>query len=424
MEVSTIKNHEKHPCFNKKARHQYGRIHLPIAAGCNIQCSYCDRRYDCVNESRPGVTSKLLSPSQSLLYIRRIKEIANDKIAVVGIAGPGDPFAQPDVTLETLRLIKEEHPELLFCLSTNGLNVAPYVDEILAIGVSHITITVNAVKPEILTKIYPWIRYQKRVYRGSRAAEILLENQINAIKKIKNNGIKLKINTVVLPGINDHHIEDLATIMASLGADMMNGIPVYPNDNDFFNSVTIPTGKMMLDIRKKISQHLPVMSHCSRCRADAAGLLGKDDPELIELLKDVEHLSLTDQNKPYVAVTSQEGFLVNQHLGEAKQINIFRLTNDGYVLMEQRETPSRGLGELRWKNLAIILKDCKALLVEGIGPTPYKVLTSKGIRVIEMTGLIESGLDHVLKEKRLKNIKKRDLFKCGSGCSGTGYGCS
>ncbi len=45
---------QQHPCYSKEA-HQYARMHLPVAPACNIQCNYCNRKYDCSNESRPGV---------------------------------------------------------------------------------------------------------------------------------------------------------------------------------------------------------------------------------------------------------------------------------------------------------------------------------------------------------------------------------
>ena len=51
-----------HPCFDKEARHKNARVHLPVAPKCNIQCNYCNRKFDCVNESRPGVTSSVLTP--------------------------------------------------------------------------------------------------------------------------------------------------------------------------------------------------------------------------------------------------------------------------------------------------------------------------------------------------------------------------
>ena len=99
----------KHPCFNDAARHTFGRIHLPVAPKCNIQCNFCDRRFNCVNESRPGVTCSVLTPRQALVYLRRAVE-RDPRMSVVGIAGPGDPFANADETMETLRLVREHFP--------------------------------------------------------------------------------------------------------------------------------------------------------------------------------------------------------------------------------------------------------------------------------------------------------------------------
>ena len=70
-----------HPCFNAKAHRTTGRIHLAVAPKCNIQCRYCDRKYDCANESRPGVTSAVLTPDQAMVHLEemltkeRIREI-------------------------------------------------------------------------------------------------------------------------------------------------------------------------------------------------------------------------------------------------------------------------------------------------------------------------------------------------------------
>lgn len=56
----------EHPCFQEKCHGQFGRIHLPVAPKCTIQCAFCDRKYDCVNESRPGVASKIITPKEAL----------------------------------------------------------------------------------------------------------------------------------------------------------------------------------------------------------------------------------------------------------------------------------------------------------------------------------------------------------------------
>jgi nitrogen fixation protein NifB len=92
--MNTTIESPKHPCFDQEASHSHARIHLPVAPKCNIQCNYCNRKYDCVNESRPGVTSSVLSPMQAVFYLSALSDRI-ENISVIGIAGPGDPFANP-----------------------------------------------------------------------------------------------------------------------------------------------------------------------------------------------------------------------------------------------------------------------------------------------------------------------------------------
>jgi len=163
---------ENHPCFNDASRHTFGRIHLPVAPKCNIQCNYCNRKFDCMNENRPGVSSKLLSPGQALHYLKGAVELSPN-ISVVGIAGPGDPFANPDETMETLHLVRKEYPEMLLCVATNGLNLLPYIDELAELEVSHVTITINAIDPAVGAEIYAWVRQREKNaprHRGRRTA--------------------------------------------------------------------------------------------------------------------------------------------------------------------------------------------------------------------------------------------------------------
>lgn len=165
-----------HPCFNVEARHTHGRIHLPVAARCNVQCKFCDRKYSCVNESRPGVTAALMTPEEALRHFERQRKLA-PHIAVVGIAGPGDPFAQPQETLHTFRLVRDKNPDILLCVASNGLNVWPYVDELAALTLSHVAITVNAVDPTVGARIYAWIQVGDQCRGGPEAAALLWENQ-------------------------------------------------------------------------------------------------------------------------------------------------------------------------------------------------------------------------------------------------------
>lgn len=422
--ATTSQKSQAHPCFNQDAKHTNARVHLPIAPKCNIQCNYCNRKYDCVNESRPGVTSSVLSPVQATAYLGELDQ-RMDNITVIGLAGPGDPFANAKETLETLRRIKTEFPEKIFCLSTNGLELEPYIDEIAQLGVTHVTLTINAIDPEISAKIYQWIRYDKHVYRGVAGGKILLKHQLSCIPKLKAKGIVVKINSIIIPGINEDHIEAVSKKCSSLGADVINCIPLIPTAETAFAHYPKPDAKMIFKVRTLASEYLELMSHCARCRADAAGLLGQDLSESHALIQEyAKRLDLETTNRPYVAVATNEGLLVNMHLGETKKFSIFEQRPNGFKFVSERQAPSRGAGDQRWIDMARLLDDCRALLVSGVGENPKSILKSCGIHVVEMTGLIDEGLEGIYNNRVIRSIAKPDAFKCGASCKGTAQGCA
>jgi len=428
---------EKHPCFNEKVRQTHGRIHLPVAPRCNIQCRFCSREFDCANESRPGVTSVVLTPVQALTYLDRALT-ADPRLSVVGIAGPGDPFANPDETMTTLRLIRHAHPDILLCVATNGLAVGPYIDELAALKVGHVTITINAVDPAIGERIYAWMRYGKRVHRAREAAEHLLQCQLDAVRRLAALGVTVKVNTILIPGINDEHIEAVAEKVASLGAAIFNCIPLYPVEGTEFASIQPPSAEQTAEARDTAQHHLPQMRHCGRCRADAVGLIGELMPEVMQQAihaaaedrlpvpsTEMDTPGSEEERRPYVAVASREGVLVNQHLGEAEALSIYQedeTSETGYELVEIRTTPPVGGGDSRWQALATLLADCRALLVAGAGPKPTKTLTAARIRVGVMEGLITDGLNAVYAGNPLRS-PGRCGKTCGSGCAGTATGC-
>jgi nitrogen fixation protein NifB len=413
----------RHPCFSETARHTFGRVHLPVAPDCNVQCNFCRRMYDCANESRPGVTSALLTPPQAIRYLEGVLE-KDRRIAVVGIAGPGDPFATAERTLETFALVRERWPDLLLCVASNGLGVAPQAARLAALGVSHTTLTINAVDPAIGAAIYAWVRDGKRVYHGAAAAGLLWQRQAEAIRLMKQHGVTVKINTIVMPGINDHHIAEIGRKVAELGADVINCVPLYPVAGTALAHIKPPSSQAMTELRAEAARYLAVMSHCTRCRADAVGLLGERVPPECELrLLSSAGLPLNpSEDRPHVAVATLEGTLVNQHLGEAEQLAIFGRQNGAFVLVETRRTPLPGGGQQRWRELATVLKDCRALLVASAGESPRSVLTSSGVKVVIMEGLIEEGLEAIYRGVEIR-APLRTQHRCGSGCAGSGLGC-
>ena len=221
---STLRRIQEHPCFSEKACHAFGRMHLAVAPKCNIQCNYCQRDYDCVNESRPGVTSRVLRPEEVVDMVKGVLD-KHEFIKVIGIAGPGDPLANEE-TFEALRLVKEHFPETMLCISTNGLMLPERVDELAELGVGNLTVTMNALDPEVGAKIYDHINYHGKRYTGVEAAKILIANQLKGVEEAVKHGMIVKINTVWVPGVNDDQIIEIAETTSKLGAYTFNLIPV------------------------------------------------------------------------------------------------------------------------------------------------------------------------------------------------------
>lgn len=271
---------KSHPCFSEEAHHKFGRIHLPVAPACNIQCRYCIRKYDCANESRPGITSRVLSPVGALERVRALAG-RNENLSVVGIAGPGDPLAN-DATFETMMAINREFPDLILCVSTNGLYLSDRLEDLIKCGVRSLTITINAVMPETAEKIYSWVLYRGRRYKGKDAAECLLCNQWRGIRNAIDAGLMVKVNTVLIPGVNDAEIQLIAWLAGGKGADIMNIIPLIPQAE--FERLRRPSRETINGMRDKCARYIPQMTHCRQCRADACGILGEDKDMELEVL--------------------------------------------------------------------------------------------------------------------------------------------
>lgn len=272
MAISYEELTDKHPCYARGKKGSTGRIHLPISPTCNIECRFCDRRINDY-EKRPGVASTVIKPAEAMDVIRRSLELC-PAIKVAGIAGPGDTLAS-DYAIETFRLIKENFPDIVKCMSTNGLLLAEKADQIIDADIDSLTVTVNAVDPEIEAKLNRGILYHGKHYTGVEAAEILIRNQLEGIRKVSRAGITVKVNTVLVIGINDGHIEEIAKTVKEAGASIYNIIPLIPQNE--LKDYPEPTCLQIEEVRAKAAKYIDVFRHCQRCRADAIGVPGEKD---------------------------------------------------------------------------------------------------------------------------------------------------
>ena len=422
-----------HPCYSEEAHHYFDRMHVAVAPACNIQCHYCNRKYDCANESRPGVVSELLTPDQA---VKKVKAVAATipQMTVLGIAGPGDPLANPQRTFDTFRQLSEQAPDIKLCVSTNGLALPDCVDELAKHNIDHVTITINCVDPEVGAKIYPWIYWNNKRIRGVRAAKILIERQQKGLEMLVERGILVKVNSVLIPGVNDEHLKEVSRIVKAKGAFLHNVMPLIAEaEHGTFYGVMgqrSPEAEELQDLQDACAGDMNMMRHCRQCRADAVGLLGEDrgDEFTLDKIEEMDidyaaamvkraaiHAAIKEEldekaakkarlagmrapqlgdealGKGYrpvlMAVATSGGGLINQHYGHATEFLIYEASPSGVRFIGHRKVDQYCVGndscgekESALAGSIRALKGCEAVLCSKIGFEPWGLLEAAGIQ--------------------------------------------
>ena len=432
---------QDHPCYSEEAHHHFARMHVAVAPACNIQCHYCNRKYDCANESRPGVVSELLSPDQS---VKKVMAVAANipQMTVLGIAGPGDPLANPERTFETFRQLTEKAPDIKLCVSTNGLALPDQVEELCKHNIDHVTITINCVDPDIGAKIYPWIFWNNRRIKGRKAAEILIKQQQKGLEMLTNKGILVKVNSVMIPGVNDQHLEEVSKVVKAKGAFLHNVMPLIAEaEHGTFYGVMGqrgPSHDELQALQDKCSGDMNMMRHCRQCRADAVGMLGEDRGDEFTMDKietmDIDYPQAMIKRKQYqssveaklqeqreqkltqqqiqqqnnelaipissisllkkkqtrpvlMAVATSGGGIINQHFGHAKEFLIYEADAMDVRFIGHRKVDlycsggnTCGESETTLDKIIRTLEGCEAVLCSKIGYEPWDQLEQAGIQ--------------------------------------------
>jgi nitrogen fixation protein NifB len=416
---------KNHPCYSEEAHHHYARMHVAVAPACNIQCNYCNRKYDCANESRPGVVSEKLTPEQAA---KKVLAVASTipQMTVLGIAGPGDPLANPEKTFKTFELISKAAPDIKLCLSTNGLALPDHVETIKNFNVDHVTITVNMTDPEIGAEIYPWIFWNHKRVTGKEAAKILTDRQLQGLEMLTERGILCKINSVMIPGINDQHLVEVNKAVKSRGAFLHNIMPLIsaPEHGTVFglSGQRGPSAQELKALQDSCEGEMNMMRHCRQCRADAVGLLGEDrsaeftTEKIMEMdvsydlksrqayqtkveeerlakvaAKNAELEGLAGDGaadvKVLVAVATKGSGRINEHFGHAKEFQVYELSTAGAKFVGHRRVDlycQGGYGEEdSLETIIRAINDCAAVFVAKIGHCPKEQLIAAGIEPVD-----------------------------------------
>jgi nitrogen fixation protein NifB len=431
-----------HPCFSEAAHHHFARMHAAVAPACNIQCHYCNRKYDCSNESRPGVVSELLTPEQA---VKKTLAVAAEipQLSVLGIAGPGDPLANPERTFATFRELSRLAPDIKLCVSTNGLALPAHVDELARHNIDHVTITINCIDPAVGAQIYPWVFWQNRRVFGEEAAAILIEQQQRGLEMLVARGILVKVNSVMIPGVNDRHLREVSRTVRAKGAFLHNVMPLIAEaeHGTFYGLMgqRSPNAQELAELQDACAGDMAMMRHCRQCRADAVGMLGEDrgdefsierieamtidEPAMqaamarrqayreatlreLEAKRAAAHAAVPaplpqqvitlhraprkpaeEATRPVLMAVAAKNGVVAEHFGHAREFLGYEASANGVRMIGVRRVDAYcsgdetcGEGESVLERTVAVLAGCEVVLCSRIGFEPWGRLEAAGIR--------------------------------------------
>lgn len=157
-------------------------LRLAITDRCNLRCNYCMPAQGIDFAKRSEVfTIEELCQLSSIMVDQGI-----DKIRLTG----GEPFVRKDIMglfrhLTTLEGLKE------ISVTTNATLIGPYIDELAALGIKDVNLSMDAVTKETF----------ERITRRNQF-DIVYENMLRLIEQ----NFKLRINCIVLEGQNEQEI--------------------------------------------------------------------------------------------------------------------------------------------------------------------------------------------------------------------------
>lgn len=412
-------------CRHSSPRPQSGCIHLPVAARANARRA----------SGEPGNPGRALAVADALQWLDRVlaDPAAGPRIRAVAVSGPGEPLADPVPVAAVFRAVRARRADLELHLVTNGLcppeaDISAVAADMAEAGVTRATVLMDAADPALAERLYAWIRPGRRTMALEAAAPLLVEAQARAVRAFRQAGMLVAVRMAVTPGVNEDHVEELAHVAASLGADLLDivaapmampdaapamasctpqecascgqartcGAKAAAPDRQASSACAALSPERLEELRALAARRMALLPADDPCRADVQWMENAGPGAGISV--DRVGLPRPSGARVNVAVASSGGMDVDLHLGQAVRFMIFGpREGDGLPsLLGLRDLPEAagpGGGDARWEALASALPDCFAILAASAGARPREVLSGLGLGVLAVETDIQGAVD-------------------------------
>lgn len=178
----------------------YGRdinyLRISLTENCNLKCIYCLPEDFIPKQHDEG---KILSEENVLSIVAAAKEMGINKIRLTG----GEPLLRKDIVSIVSGIKKIGIDEIY--ITTNGILLSEKIKFLYEAGLSGINVSLDTLDEKQFEEIT----------RGGKILKVL-----EGIEKSCRYGLKVKINSVIIKGINENAIKSLAELTLKKDIDV------------------------------------------------------------------------------------------------------------------------------------------------------------------------------------------------------------
>ena len=216
----------------------------------------------------------ILSYEEMFEFLKLAIDEGIKKIRITG----GEPLLRKDLD-KFINMLYSYKPSLDLALTTNGYYLPEYAKKLKEAGLKRVNISLDSLKPEIAAKI---------------AQKDVLRKVLKGIDEAINAGLKVKLNTVVMKGINDEEILDLFEYAKNKGV-IIRFIEFMENERAYPGIKRVNSKKILEKIAKKYSfVELPKDNSASKYfKLEDGYIFGIIEPHNEDFCKSCNRIRLT-----------------------------------------------------------------------------------------------------------------------------------
>lgn len=306
-------------------------LRVSVTQNCNLACTYC------LPDGKVAFTphENFLTADDFVRLVSVFGEMGVERVRITG----GEPLLRKDI-LEIVSGIRALPGIRTIHLSTNGVLLERMARPLRAAGVSGVNISVDTLDPELFVRM---------------AGEDFLSRVLSGLDAALESGMSpVKINAVILRGVNEDDIERVADLSARLPV-MVRFIELMPTgaNQDFQPERFVSNDEIKERLRTNGSWREVVLEERGGparyyARGDGKGLVGFISPLSHNFCENCNRLRLTARGELRSCLFSEENVPLAPHLASPEWRD--RVASTIRRALTQKP-PSHYLGEGRWGNM-------------------------------------------------------------------------